>query len=252
MPNLPMHVFLANQAAAQLDLGNVYDHVGSFFLGSTSPDIRAMTRLPRENTHFAPLSVEVIGTGARTMLERHPELTDHPNITPATQAFILGYISHLVADEVWITTMYRAYFAEETRVAGDQVEAHIWDRALQLEMDRRAFPAMNGFEQAAEDIICSDRLLGVPFLERDVLDEWREWVHRFMGWEFSWERLKRALNRMYRDNGDVQQSVDRFLKAMPYSLEHVYEKVPEELLDTYQQRVLEETVFHAREYLSGA
>ena len=68
----------------------------------------------------------------------------------------------------------------------------------------------------------------------------------------SWERLKRALNRMYRDNDDVQQSVERFLEAMPHSLDRVYEKVPEELLDTYQQRVLEETIFHAREYLSGA
>ena len=249
---MPMHIFLANQAAEQLDWGSIYDHVGSFFLGSTSPDIRAMTRWPRETTHFAPLSVEMVGTGARTMLERHPELADHPNLTPATQAFMLGYISHLVADEVWITTMYRAYFDEETRVAGDQVEAHIWDRALQLEMDRRAFPAMNGFHQAAEDIVCSDQLVDVAFLEGDVLNEWREWVHRFMGWEFSWDRLKRALNRMYRDNDDVQQSVDRFLESMPYSMERVYEKVPEELLDTYQQRVLEETIFHAREYLSGA
>ena len=251
MPNLPMHVYLANQAAEELDWGSIYDHVGSFFLGSTTPDIRAMTRWPRESTHFAPLSVEVVGTGTRTMLERHPELADHRNLTPATRAFILGYISHLVADEVWITTMFRTYFDNDNRITCNQVETHIWDRALQLEMDRKAFPAMNGFRQAAEDIVCADQSVEVAFLEAEVLQEWREWVHRFMGWEFSWDRLKRALNRIYRDNDDVQQAVDRFLEAMPYSLERIYEKVPEERLDDYQRKVLEETVFHAREYMGS-
>ena len=43
MPNLPMHIYLANLAAEQLDWGSIQDHVGSFFLGSTTPDIRAMT-----------------------------------------------------------------------------------------------------------------------------------------------------------------------------------------------------------------
>ena len=65
MPNLPMHIYLADQVARQLDRGNIHDHVGSFFLGATAPDIRAMTKWPRERTHFAPLSVDEIGTGAR-------------------------------------------------------------------------------------------------------------------------------------------------------------------------------------------
>lgn len=252
MPNLPMHLYLANQAAEELDWGSIHDHAGSFFLGSTTPDIRAMTRLPRETTHFAPLSVEVVGTGTRTMLELHPELADHRNLTPATRAFVLGYISHLVADEVWITTMFRTYFDNDNRVTCDEVGAHIWDRALQLEMDRRAIPAMNGFHQVVEHMVCADQGVEVAFLDVEVLQEWREWVNRFMGWEFSWDRLKRALNRMYRDNDDVQQAVDRFLAAMPYSLERIYEKIPEERLDDYQQKVLAETVSHVRQYIYGS
>ena len=42
MPNLPMHMYLADQAAQKLDSGQIYDHAGSFFLGSTAPDIRAI------------------------------------------------------------------------------------------------------------------------------------------------------------------------------------------------------------------
>ena len=251
MPNLPMHIYLANQSARQLDWGSIYDHVGSFYLGSTTPDIRAMTGWPREQTHFAPLSVESVGTGIHTMLESYPDLADPGNQTPATRAFILGYISHLVADEVWITTMYRTYFDGESNVAPDEVEANMWDRALQLELDRKTFTAMDGLHQAAEAIVCSDQSVDVEFLEAEVLQEWREWVGRFMGWDFTWDRLKRAMNRMYRDNDEVQQTVDKFLQEMPYSLERIYEKIPEERLETYQAQVLAQTVSHAREYMGS-
>ena len=127
----------------------------------------------------------------------------------------------------------------------------MWDRTLQLEMDRKTFAAMDGLHQAAEDIICGDQSVDVGFLEVALLQEWREWVGRFMTRDFSWDRLKRAMNRMYRDNDDVQQTVDKFLQGMPYSLERIYEKIPEERLDTYQAQVLAQTVSHAREYMSG-
>ena len=34
MPNLPMHIYMAQQAAERLDWGFAYDYVGSFYLGS--------------------------------------------------------------------------------------------------------------------------------------------------------------------------------------------------------------------------
>ena len=203
----------------------------------------------RERTHFATLSLESVGTGVRTMLGSYPELANPSDLTPATRAFILGYVSHLVADEVWITTMFRTYFDGENNVACDDVEANMWDRTLQLEMDRKTFTAMNGLHQASEDIVCGDQSVDVEFLEAGLLQEWREWVSRFMTRDFSWDRLKRAINRMYRDNDDVQLTVDKFLQGMPYSLERIYEKIPEERLDTYQAQVLSQTVSLAREYM---
>ena len=133
MPNLPMHIHLAHEVAQQLDRGYVYDHLGCFYLGSTAPDIRAMTKGPREQTHFAPLSVEEVGAGARTMFQSYPELVDEAGASPATKSFLLGYLSHLAADETWITSVYRPNFdlsVEATRLTGDQVQADIWDRAV--------------------------------------------------------------------------------------------------------------------------
>ena len=249
MPNLPMHLYLANQAAEELDWGSIHDHAGSFYLGSTTPDIRAMTHRPRESTHFAPLSVEVVGTGIRTMLERHPELADHHNLTPATRAFVLGYISHLVADEVWITTMFRTYFDNDNRVTCNEVGANIWDRAMQLDLDRQALPQINGDIHPEKWLACSEHNVSMPFFEEGLLTEWKDRVGRFQVWEFTWDRLKGALNRLYRDDEDVQRIVESFLAGMPRSLEQVYEKVPEGEVTAYEQRALAATIVQVREFL---
>jgi hypothetical protein len=251
MPNLPMHIYLANQVAEQLDRGYVYDHLSCFYLGSTAPDIRAMTKWPRERTHFAPLSVEEVGTGARTMFQNHPELMESEDVSNATRSFLMGFISHLAADEVWITSMYRAHFdttIEGSRLTSNQVEADIWDRALQLDMDRQSLPELQSMMNAEEAVSCGDEGVSVAFLEDGLLTEWKDWVSHFMGWEFSWDRLKRALNRMYRDNDGVQQSVGAFLERMPISLEEVYDKFPEAKIETYRSQAVAAAMTQIRDY----
>jgi|TARA_B100000315_G_scaffold196929_1_gene188224 hypothetical protein len=255
MPNLPTHVFLVNQVVERLDWGCLSDNLGSVFLGSTAPDMRAMTKWPRERTHFSPLSVDEVGTGLRAMFRLHPELADYEMLSNATRAFILGYISHLVADEVWIIAIYRPCFSPpegSTMAAGNKVEAHIWDRALQLDMDRRALPHVGDHLQAIAAMPADEVGLEVGFLGAEALGEWKEWVGRFVAREFSWERLRRSLNRMYRGDDDVQQAVDGFLEEMPGSLERVYERIPREQIDAYQQRVVDETVAQAREHWGPA
>jgi hypothetical protein len=247
-----MHIYLANQVAEQLDRGYVYDNIGSFYLGSTTPDIRAMTKWPREKTHFSLLSVEEVGTGTRTMFENYPALLEGGEVSEATRSFLLGYISHLAADETWITSVYRANFdttVEYARLTADQVEADIWDRAIQLDMDRQSLPELQGSIDAKQAVSCGDEGVSVAFLEDGLLAEWKDWVGGFMGMEFDWERLKRALNRMYRDNDDVQYSVGEFLERMPRSLEEVYEKIPEARVEAYRQQAVAATIAQIREFV---
>jgi hypothetical protein len=247
-----MHIYLAHQVAEQLDRGYVYDNIGSFFLGSTTPDIRAMTKWPREQTHFSLLSVEEVGTGTRTMFENYPALLEGEGVTDATRSFMMGYISHLAADETWITSVYRANFdttVVQARLTADQVQADIWDRAIQLDMDRQSLPDLQHKIAAQEAVSCGDEGVSVAFLGDGLLAEWKQWVGRFMGMEFDWERLKRALNRMYRDNDDVQYSVGEFLERMPRSLEEVYEKIPEARVEAYRQQAVAATIAQIREFV---
>ncbi len=252
MPNLPMHIHLAHQVAEQLDRGYVHDHIGSFYLGSTSPDIRAMTKWPREQTHFAPLTVSEVGTGARTMFLNYPELMDDSEQSLATRTFMLGYVCHLAADEVWITTVYRPNFdtsSEGTRLTDDQVQADLWDRAVQLDMDRLSLPDVRGPMNAGHEVSCGDSGVSVTFFEDGLLTQWKERVSSFVGREFEWSRLKFALNRMYRDNDGVQETVDRFLDRMPYSLEEVYQKIPEAKVENYRRQAVAATIAQVREFL---
>ena len=252
MPNLPMHIYLCQQVATELDWGYAHDHSGAAYLGSTTPDIRAMTKWERARTHFSDLGVDRVGAGVERMFDMHPHLAGSDNgLTPQTRAFLLGYVSHLVADEMWITTMFRPHFDPSNLVTDTEVEAHIWDRALQLDMDRRVLHENGGLSDENDAIAAVDLMPALGFLEDELIDEWRGWVARLLGWDFTWERLKRALNRMYRDNDEVQVVVDGFLAQMPESLERIYQRIPRELIDNYHRRVIEETKAQAREYLSA-
>ena len=252
MPNLPMHIYLCQQVAVELDWGYAHDHPGAAYLGSTTPDIRAMTKWDRARTHFSDLSVPDIGAGVQRMFELHPHLAGADNgLTPETRSFLLGYVSHLVADEVWITTMFRPHFAPGNRITDTDIEAHIWDRALQLDMDNAVLSGNGGLVAENDAIAAVAQMPALDFLQDELIDEWRGWVARLLGWDFTWERLKRALNRMYRDDAEVQQVVDGFLAEMPRSLERVYEQIPPALIDDYRRRVIDETKIQAREFLSA-
>ena len=249
-----MHIYLAGRVADHLGWGWLTEHAGSLYLGSTAPDIRAMTKWPRERTHFAPLSTDEVGTGPRTMFSQYPSLASHNGISDATRAFLIGYISHLVADEAWIAQIYRPHFGPrqgKVTVTGNEVESNIWDRALQLDMDRAAITGMDG---RLPDGTFTDALVGVEvgFLNKAQLEEWRDWVSRFLSWDFSWDRLKRALNRMYRDDDAVQNTVDNFIENMPGSLEQIYQQIPQVKIDAYQQGALKETLAQVRERWSEA
>lgn len=252
MPNLPVHIYVCQQVALDLDWGYVHDHPGAAYLGSTAPDIRAMTKWDRSRTHFSDLSVDHVGSSVQRMFELHPRLAGSDNgLSPQTRSFLLGYVSHLVADEMWITTMFRPHFESDNRVTHNEVEGHIWDRAIQLDMDRVVLEENARLAVQNEAIAAVDQMPSLEFLEEELIDEWRGWVARLLGWDFTWDRLKRALNRMYRENDEVQEVVDGFLENIPRSLERVYERVPQHLVDTYRQRVIEETKAQAREYLSA-
>ena len=73
MPNLPVHVELAYQTSKRINHPTLDANVGLFLLGSTSPDIRIITKSNREESHFTSLDFQKVGAGVKQMLKTHPD-----------------------------------------------------------------------------------------------------------------------------------------------------------------------------------
>ncbi len=261
MPNLPAHIDLAGRAAELLDGPALEQYLGAYILGSTAPDIRALTRGAREEYHFASLEFGSVGDGIEGLFEAHPELRS-PACNDSTRAFVAGYITHLVLDEFWIVEFFRPYFGNRD-VYADETDGLVLDRALQLELDRlsmeglRRYPltspgsvqALNPSPQGEEARVSvlhagTNGHVQVPFISRETLIEWQDFVLETVGRGFSWERLRFMARRIARGDADhpAHQIADEFLGAMPGSLETIFDHVSRDDLSEFRSRAIERMV----------
>ena len=249
MPNLPTHLSLALQTARRMTDPGIDRYLGRFLLGSTCPDIRIMTKSKRDQTHFAPLAIERVGTGVDGLLQANPHLADSDGVNDETRVFLSGYFTHLVADESWILDIYIPYL-DGHRLHPDQVQANICDRALQLDMDRVAKKELGDGEQVGSLLRSSEDDVNTGFIDAETLARWREWVTEFITWEFDWERLRFATSRMYPNDPGAVEMVEEFLRSMPSSLERAYSRIPGETMTAYRENVVEKSIRLIKEYLS--
>ena len=247
MPNPPVHINLARRAADLLRHDTIDANMGYYLLGSTSPDIRVITRLDRSVYHFAQLDFEYIGTGMDTMFHHHPKLSDAEAHSEATQAFMAGYLTHLLADETWIANMFRPYFGNRS-VFEDGVLGLVMDRAMQLELDRRCWQdiiAMRGMLDVAVERV------HVEFIPDDTLADWLHWVTSNLDRGFSWERLRFMAQRIASGNEEhpAHQLADAFVNDSNDGLERMYEYIPRGSEEEYQETVVASLTKAIEEYL---
>ncbi|MCJ7510213.1 MAG: hypothetical protein MUP14_04915, partial [Dehalococcoidia bacterium] len=136
MPALALHAAVAKRIADQVRQGALDADLGSLYLGSTAPDIHILMRWERERTHFFDLQDFGEQSALAAMFEAYPALACPAELSPPTVAFVCGYISHLVMDEIWINDVYRPFFSRSSPLADDR-RADIMDRAIQYELDRQ-------------------------------------------------------------------------------------------------------------------
>ena len=252
MPNPSAHIDLALEGARQLSHPVLQDHLGSFLLGCTAPDIRVITKRDRGETHFVPLSNDIIGAGAESMFKSYPRLAGTSQLSGPTVAFIAGYLSHLIADEMWIVRMYRPYFGGGG-VFGDDIEGNIMDRTLQLELDLRASRAGRGLFDVREHLADAASGVEIDFMPQETLVQWQEWLISRSEVQFSWGRLRFMVQRQYPDvgeDGSIMRRVDRFISSLPQGLEQIFARVPDQNLEAYREGAIREWVRVAGEYLS--
>ena len=248
MPNLTVHIQIAVEAADRVGASELRSDLGCFCLGSTSPDIRAITKRARSEYHFVELDFKTIGEGVNGMFAAYPDLMDAAEHDGATRAFVAGYITHLLTDETYIVRMFRPYFGE-TGVFEDPTLAKVFDRALQLDLDRQVW---GDVQNTMADVEIIPSSVSVGFLPQSDLAAWTKWVHRVVEGGFSWERLRFMARRISAGDEDSPAYVhaERFLDSVPESLKNLYDLVPKSRIDDFKSEVTETVAAGLREYLS--
>lgn len=239
MPNLTSHVSLALAIAKEVEVPTISNNMGSYLLGATAPDIRIITKQSRELTHYSRLDSTVIGDGVESLLSENGVLLNSRVSTPATQAFVSGYITHLISDQTWIMTMYKPYFGNRA-IFPSETLANIWDRALQLEMDRQDRPA---WEYASSHLISATVDVSIPFISPNDLTKWSEWINEYAAGSFSWDRLKSLARRQtVTDETQIEQSVEDFLSSIPDGLERILSYMEPDNIETYRSKAINQSV----------
>src|SRR3972149_12081117 len=119
MPPLTLHTVMAKELADRLHHRLLDQERGNLYLGSTAPDIRVSTRWERERPHFFDLGSFQEQSSVTGLFQAYPRLARRTALNQPTVAFVTGYLTPLVMDETWITTIYRPFFGQGSPMGGD-------------------------------------------------------------------------------------------------------------------------------------
>jgi hypothetical protein len=249
LPPICLHLGIAQEAISRLRHPVVAENKGSYYLGSTAPDIRFFVGASREDTHFFALDCEEGATGVKSMLQANPELGNSAGLSPATRAFVAGYISHLVTDEAWIYQVYRPFFGKDSPMSGNPI-ANLLDRVLQFDLDRRERLNNREMSVVRAELNVSVSSIEVGFIDAASLKRWREFVLIATTRKSNWEDFRHFAEKYLiwmRQIAPEEQ--DTLFASFDDRVEQVRMMVPEGELRTFRERSIADSVQAAREYL---
>lgn len=248
MPSLGSHLLRAYRVAERLGLPEIEADRGAFLLGATAPDIRVITRRDRIHTHFFNLECLDHQDSVSGMFEAHPELADAHALDLETRAFVAGFITHLVLDEVYIETMFREFFGADAPVE-DKAFANVLDRALQFEMNRREFEDGVALSDILEQVRRSPTSNAVSFVEDEFLERWREVVVDFASQGPTWERFPRMMNIHLQRAGFSEAEVERFSLDGPALARQSFDYVTDARVERYIEEATAQAAERVARYL---
>ena len=252
MPPLGVHTRIARDAAELLRLPALDAERGNLYLGSTAPDIRVLTRWERQRTHYFDIHNFEEQYSVQAFLEANPALADAGGLDPRTTAFIAGYLSHLVTDEMWIGAIYRPYFGERSPLGGT-LRANIMDRALQFSMDADVRSDEDLMLHVMQSVAGCDLDLAIDFIDRDTLNRWHEVISDFVRQQPDWERFRTRARRHLEESGQTADGeVDELAKSLPEIVDETLRYLSRARLDEVMGESLVASVRVIKEYVRCA
>lgn len=228
---------LARDAVAALGQADLAANPGAFLIGSTSPDIRVLTRQDRRSTHFYDLGDFEHQDSVANFFAAEGRFMAPERLTPATRAWVSGYIAHLAMDELYIEDIYRRFFTPHEELGG-QVRANVMDRLLQFELDRVYGNDRELKMSLSEALSCTVENIEVAgFIEHETLERWRQVSFDVANRTMDWERMRSMVSNHLRFSGLAEgETLTTFLDSLPELLDATIAHVTNAEVDGYVQR----------------
>lgn len=249
MPPICLHLGIAEEAIERLHHRVVDGNRGSYYLGSTAPDIRFFVGAGREETHFLSLDSEEGQSGIKRMFQAHPELIEDADLNAATKSFVAGYLSHLVTDEAWIYRIYRPFFGNSSAESGNPM-ANLLDRVLQFELDRSERLNNKNMSVIRTELNGSADCVTVSFINPSNLKRWSEFVFMATTRKPNWEDFRHFAEKyLIWMRHIAPEEQETFFASFDIRREQVLKMVPQEQLQAFRWQSIVNSVKAAKEYL---
>lgn len=248
MPLLGLHMTVAREIAAEIKSRQIDAERGAYYLGSTTPDIRALTRWDRARTHFFRLDEFGHQDGVQGLFEDQPSLRDASALDAATAAFMAGYISHLILDEAYICEIYRPFFGVGSTLS-DELMANVMDRLLLYHLDRQEREDAPALDEIGRALGETSAEIAVDFIAREDLRQWRDLQIEIVGRPPSFAKM---LTRQLATAGiEGEEGVSRFMEQnADVLLRDTIQHIGEERIREYLSDSKERARRAMKEYLS--
>ena len=249
MPLIYYHLSIASAAAETLESPILLNNLECYLGGAISPDAHFVGHVSRLHTHFFDLEGDDGQSGPDLMFQQHPCFCDGSELEDRTRAFIVGYVSHLIVDDTWITDIYRPFFGKKSPLGGDTA-ANMLDRLLQYEADRRERLEKPRLAAIREKIKSWNADMDIGIVDNTALCNWRDfvWTTTVRDVNYSDLRLFTQAFLVSRERVTMDQA-ELFLKDMPEKIDWVVKYVGEERIAAFRDKCINRSVEIAREYL---
>ena len=239
MPPITFHMVVARNVGEMLGGADLRAEPGPYLLGSTTPDIRVITRGDRRATHFFDLGEHNHQDSVAAFFEMYGHLADPAAIPAATRAFVAGYLTHLVLDEQYITGIYRRFFLQHEALGGP-VRANVMDRLLQYGFDRSFGDDPPTVARLLEALAFSVQSIECGFIDHETLERWRQVTADVAAREMDWDRARTMIARHLERSGIAAgPELDDFLDSLPDLEGETIALVTEAEIDGFIQRSTE-------------
>ena len=253
MPPITLHMVLARQVALDLTREDLLGEQGAYLVGATSPDIRVLTRQDRFSTHFFDLNEPEHQDSVANFFESHGRYVDPEKLNPATRAWVAGYLSHLRMDELYITNIYRQFFAAHDALGG-RIRANVMDRLLQFELDREHGNDAALKQELSSALACTVEGIEVAgFVDHETLDRWRQVTLDVANRGMDWDRMRSMVSNHLRFAGlEEGETLGSFLDSLPGLLDETIAHVTKPKIDAFVARATESARAVIERYLGCA